>query len=211
MQQTVKVVGIGGSPRPHSTAEQALRAALSEAARMGAEVSLIGGADLVLPLYDPREAVGSPQALRLVSEVASADGVILASPAYHGTISGLVKNALDYMEELREDERPYFSERAVGCLSVAQGWQGAVSTLAALRGVTHALRGWPTPLGVALNGAAVGFTEDGQCDDPHIQSQLTAMAAQVVEFARSRKQARAHELPSGTPVLATSGCLGRAR
>ncbi|MCX4458640.1 NAD(P)H-dependent oxidoreductase (plasmid) [Streptomyces sp. NBC_01340] len=197
MQQTVKVVGIGGSPRPRSTAEQALRAVLAQAARMGADVSLISGAELVLPLYDPRAEIRSLQAHHLISEVASADGVVLASPAYHGSISGLVKNALDYLEELRDDERPYLSERAVACLAVAQGWQGAVSTLSALRGVTHALRGWPVPLGVAMNSAVAGFTADGQCDDPYIQSQLTDMAAQVMEFARSHKAAQALTVSSG--------------
>ncbi|MGW1500950.1 NADPH-dependent FMN reductase [Streptomyces mirabilis] len=203
MEQTVKVVGIGGSPRPHSTAERALRVVLTQAQHLGAEVSLIGGAELMLPLYDPRAAIRSPQAQRLITEIASADGIVIASPAYHGTVSGLVKNALDYLEELRDDERPYLSDRAVGCLAVGQGWQGAVSTLAALRCITHALRGWPTPLGVAVNSAAVTFTSDGGCDAPHIQSQLTSMAAQVVEFAWLRAAARA----AGPVALAGTGRL----
>jgi FMN reductase len=190
MQQAVKVVGIGGSSRPGSTAELGLRVALAEAARLGAEVSLVSGAELVMPLYDPRVASCPPQARRLLAEVASADGVLLASPAYHGTVSGLLKNALDYTEELRDDARPYLSGRAVACLSVGMGWQGAVTTLAALRDVVHALRGWTTPLGVALNSATAGFGADGECDAPHIQQQLTAMAGQVVEFAEAR---RAHQ------------------
>lgn len=189
MQQTVKVIGIGGSPRPHSTAERALRTVLREARRLGAETSLIGGSELMIPLYDPREEVRSPQALRLIAETASADGVVIASPAYHGSVSGLVKNALDHLEELRGDARPYLSDRAVGLLAVGQGWQGAVSTLGTLRTVTHALRGWPTPLGVAINSEAATFDADGGCNHPHIQEQLAAMAGQVVEFARSRRAA----------------------
>ncbi|GGS18667.1 NADPH-dependent FMN reductase [Streptomyces nojiriensis] len=191
MQQAVKVVGIGGSSRPGSTAELGLRVVLAEAARLGAQVALVSGADLVMPLYDPRVAACPPQARRLLDEVASADGVVLASPAYHGTVSGLLKNALDYTEELRGDPRPYLSERAVGCLSVGMGWQGAVTTLAALRDIVHALRGWTTPLGVAINSAAAGFGADGECSDPHIQQQLTAMAGQVVEFAQARRAHRA--------------------
>ncbi|MGW7330504.1 NADPH-dependent FMN reductase [Streptomyces sp. NPDC054840] len=191
MQQAVKVVGIGGSSRPGSTAELGLRVVLAEAARLGARVSLVSGADLVMPLYDPRVAACPPPARRLLDEVASADGVVLASPAYHGTVSGLLKNALDYTEELRGDPRPYLSERAVGCLSVGMGWQGAVTTLAALRDIVHALRGWTTPLGVALNSATAGFGTDGECSDAHIQQQLTAMAGQVVEFAEARRAHRA--------------------
>ncbi|MFE6066864.1 NADPH-dependent FMN reductase [Streptomyces sp. NPDC056525] len=178
------MVGIGGSPRPDSTAERALRVVLAEAERQGAEVTCIGGAELVMPLYDPREGLRSARALRLVSEIAAADGLVLASPAYHGSISGLVKNALDHVEELHDDARPYFSGRAVAGLAVAQGWQGGVSTLAALRDVTHALRGWPTPLGVVVNTAVAGFGPDGACTDPDVQRRLETMATQVVDFAR---------------------------
>ncbi|SEM10555.1 NADPH-dependent FMN reductase [Streptacidiphilus jiangxiensis] len=189
MQQTVKLVGIGGSARPDGTAERALRAVLAEAGRLGAQVTVVSGDQLVLPLYDPREARRSPKARRLVAEVASADGIVLAGPAYHGSVSGLVKNALDHLEELRDDARPYLTDRAVGCVSVAQGRQGASSTLAALRDVVHALRGWPTPLGVAVNTAVAGFDQDGHCTDPHLRAQLALMAGQVVEFARLRSRA----------------------
>lgn len=190
MSRTVKVVGIGGSARPGSTAEKALRLALAEAERLGARVSLVAGADLVMPLYDPSGGAGSPQAERLLAEVTDADGLILASPAYHGTVSGLVKNALDHVEELREADRPYFSGRAVGVLAVGMGWQGAVNTLTALRGVVHALRGWPTPLGVAVNTEVIGFGSDGTCTDPRVAGQLAAMAGQVVDFARQSAAAR---------------------
>ena len=205
VQQTVKVVGIGGSPRPDSTAERALRVVLAAAERHGAQVSLIGGAELVMPLYDPRTEIRSPRALRLVSEIAGADGLVLASPAYHGSVSGLVKNALDHVEELRDDARPYFSGRAVGSLAVAQGWQGGVSTLAALRDVTHALRGWPTPLGVVVNSATAGFGPDGNCSDPHVQGQLETMAAQVVDFARMYARGAPAPDVAGIAALSQAG------
>ncbi|MFE7552928.1 NADPH-dependent FMN reductase [Streptomyces gardneri] len=186
MHRIVNVVGVGGSSRPGSTAEQALRVVLDAAEQRGASVQLIAGPALAMPLYDPRHGATAPQARRLLSAIAGADGLVLASPAYHGGISGLVKNALDHVEELREDARPYFSERPVGCVAVAQGWQGAVSTLAALRDVTHSLRGWPTPLGAAINTSTPCFSPAGDCKDPHVQEHLEAIAAQVVEFATMR-------------------------
>ncbi|PCG87616.1 FMN reductase [Streptomyces sp. WZ.A104] len=203
MQQAVKVVGIGGSSRPGSTAERGLRVVLAEAARLGADVTLIAGADLVMPLYDPRAASPEPRARRMLAAIAGADGVVLASPAYHGTVSGLLKNALDHIEQLRDDERPYLTGRAVGCLAVGQGWQGAVTTLATLRDVVHALRGWPTPLGVALNSATAGFTASGECDDPHIQRQLNEVAAQVVEFGEAHRALRA-AAPTARAAVPTS-------
>ncbi|MEV6028431.1 NAD(P)H-dependent oxidoreductase [Streptomyces sp. NPDC052036] len=183
MQRPVNVLGIGGSTRPGSTAERALRATLAAAERLGATVTVIAGADLMMPLYDQAEAV-SPAARRLLAALARADGVVIASPAYHGSTSGLLKNALDHIEELRTDERPYLSGRAVGCVTVAQGWQSGVSTLGALRTIVHALRGWPTPMGVVVNTSATGFTSDGRCADPRLQEQMETMARQVVEFAR---------------------------
>lgn len=183
MRQPMRVVGIGGSPRPGSAAENALRVALAEAERLGAEVELFGGERLLMPLYDPRGGHRSAQARRLIGAVAGADGVLLATPAYHGGISGLVKNGIDYLEELREDVRPYLSGRAVGCVAVSDGRQGAVTALGTLRGVAHALRGWPTPLGVALDDVSSCFGPDGACVDARSRGQLMTLAAQVVEFA----------------------------
>lgn len=158
---TVSVVGIGGSLREDSQSERALRIALAGAEQAGAKVTTISGTDLVLPFYDPAVADRPAAAVRLVEELRHADGVILVSPGYHGTISGLVKNALDYLEDLREDERVYLDGRAVGCVAAAHGWQAAVTTLTALRSIVHALRGWPTPLGGAVNSAEVMFGPDG--------------------------------------------------
>ncbi len=198
MHRIVNVVGVGGSSRPGSTAEQALRVVLDAAQRRGASVQLIGGPELDMPMYDPRHGAAAPQARRLLSAIAGADGLVLASPAYHGGISGLVKNALDHVEELHEDIRPYFSERAVGCVAVAHGWQGAVSTLAALRDVTHALRGWPTPLGAAINTSVALFSPAGECKDSHVQGQLEEIAAQVVEFATMRVLATSRTVQPGS-------------
>ena len=72
---------------------------------------------------------------------------MITSPGYHGTVSGLVKNALDYLEELRGDQRPYLDGRAVGLIAVARGWQASVSTLGTLRQVVHALRGLADTVG----------------------------------------------------------------
>jgi FMN reductase len=183
---TVNVVGIGGSLRPDSQSERALRIALDGAERAGAKTTLVSGADLVLPFYDPADPVRSTNAYRLVEELRTADGVVLVSPGYHGTVSGLVKNALDYVEDLRDDTRPYLHGRAVGCVAAARGWQAAVTTLTSLRSIVHALRGWPTPLGAAVNSAHVVFGPDGDCSDEQVSASLRTIGLQVVEFATAR-------------------------
>lgn len=177
------VVGIGGSMRADSQSERALNVALDGARVAGAEIVTMTGLDLVLPFYDPAVAERSEVAHRLVEALRRADGVILVSPGYHGTVSGLVKNALDYAEDLRADPRPYLDGRAVGCVAMAQGWQATVTTLTALRSIVHALRGWPTPLGAALNSGQVHFDERGVPSDSAVERTLRTIGQQVVQFA----------------------------
>ncbi|TDC92162.1 NADPH-dependent oxidoreductase [Saccharopolyspora aridisoli] len=183
---TVTVVGIGGSVRPDSQSERVLHAALEGARESGAKVRAITGADLALPFYDPHMTDRSTLATEFVEALRGADGVLISSPGYHGTVSGLVKNALDYVEDLRGDSRPYFDGRAVGCIGVAYGWQATVTTLQALRSVVHALRGWPTPLGGAVNSAETRFGPGGACEDEKIGATLRTIGRQVVEFAEQR-------------------------
>lgn len=183
---TVTVVGIGGSLRPDSQSERAMNAALAGARDAGAKVRAIPAGGLQLPFYDQDSPERGAAALELIEALREADGVVLASPGYHGTISGLMKNALDYVEDLREDSRPYLDGRAVGCVGVAYGWQATVMTLQALRSVVHSLRGWPTPLGGAVNSAETRFGPDGECADSKVAGTLSTIGAQVVEFAEHR-------------------------
>lgn len=139
-----------------------------------------------LPLYGTQEAELAPPASHMLDLLQRCDGLLLASPAYHGSISGLLKNALDYLEGLRQAESPYLDGRAVGCIVCAHGWQATGTTLVAMRSIVHALRGWPTPMGAAIN-AAIPFTDaDGVCSDKAVQFQLDTVARQVVEFACMR-------------------------
>lgn len=183
---TVHVVGLGGSLRAGSQSERALRIALDGAAAAGAKTSVIPGDELVLPFYDPDLVERAEGAQRLVEALRGADGVLLVSPGYHGMVSGLVKNALDYVEDLRTDARPYLEGRAVGCVAVAQGWQATVNTLTALRACVHALRGWPTPLGGVINTTEVVFDNEGGCSDERVVTTLRTIGTQVAEFALSR-------------------------
>src|ERR1700678_3246456 len=178
------IVAVGGTLRPNSSTERAMRHVLAAAQRAGARTKLISGASLQLPLYQPDTPERSDAARDLVAELARADGIVLGSPGYHGSISGLVKNALDYAEDLRTDARPYFSGRAVGCIATAGGWPGAVNTLGALRDIVHALRGWPTPLRAAINSADNVIDDEGACQVPRIAQMLDLIAGEVIGFAR---------------------------
>lgn len=184
---TINVVGIGGSLREGSQSEHAMRIALEGAAAAGATTTAITGADLVLPFYDIAISERTEEARALVEAVRTADGLIVVSPGYHGGLSGLVKNALDYIEDLHHDERPYLEGRAVGTIAVAFGWQAAVTTLTQLRTTVHALRGWPTPLGAAVNSVETKFDEAGGASDEKVESSLRTIGGQVVRFAERHR------------------------
>lgn len=186
----IRIVCIGGSTRPDSSSEKALRAAAARAAAAGADTELLAGPELVLPIYAPEVPDRSENARRLIAALRCCDGLIVSSPGYHGTLSGLMKNVLDYVEDLRGDDRPYLDGLPVGCIAVAYGWQAAVTTLQSLRQTVHALRGWPTPLGATVNASGPIF-DGGECVDPAARMQLTTVAEQVVEFARLRRPAAA--------------------
>jgi len=182
----VRILALGGSTRPGSSSEKALRIAAQAAEEAGASVTMITGRDLMLPIYDTESEAREPKAVALVEAVRSADGLLISSPGYHGGISGMMKNVLDYFEDLRQDDPAYLHGRAVGCIAVAYGWQATVSTLHQLRQVTHALRGWPTPLGGTVNASVTAFADDGTINDAATQDQLRTIGLQVVEFARMR-------------------------
>jgi FMN reductase len=177
------IVGIGGTVRSDSTSEAALRVALASSQRAGGRVELFAAADLVLPFYDPRAPGRSESALRLVAALRAADGVIVSSPGYHGVISGLIKNALDYAEDMAEDDRAYLSGLPFGCIGVAYGGQAAVTVLADLRTIAHALRAFPTPYGAAIV-AGPSIFDRGRCIDADTRQQLEMVGQQVVELAR---------------------------
>lgn len=182
------VVGIGGTTRSGSSSEVALRLALEAAERAGARTLAFVGADIEFPVFAPERPERDPRVLDYLAAVRAADAVIISSPGYHGSVSGMLKNALDYLEDLRDDARPYLDGRAVGCIACASGWQATGTTLSALRDIVHALRGWPTPLGATIMTLGAVF-QDGRCVDERAAEQLATVGEQVVLFAGAGNRA----------------------
>ncbi len=189
------LVGIGGTLREKSSSASALRLCLDYAAAQGARTEIFTGDDLRMPLYEPHAPELPPACQRMIAALRAADGIILSSPGYHGSISGTLKNVLDYTEVMRDDDASYFDGRAVGCIASAAGWQASAATLSALRSIVHALRGWPTPLGVTLNSSENLFDRNGLCLVPAVNTALVTMTQQVIGFARHALAVPAHHAP----------------
>jgi FMN reductase len=183
---SVRVVALGGTLRPGSSTERTLAHVLRHAQNLGASTALFSGEMINLPIYVPGQQVRCERTRALLAALRSADAIVVGSPGYHGGISGLVKNALDYVEDMSRDPAPYFEGRAIGCVATGSGWQGANATLNALRNVIHALRGWPSPFGIALNTLEPLFASDGECLTPGVDDATRLMAGQLVDFASRR-------------------------
>ncbi len=181
------VVGFGGTLGPISSSRGVLACVLENCEEKGAETRMFSGEDLNLPLYNPANSDRTAQASALVDSIRKADAIVISSPGYHGAISGLVKNAIDYVEDTSGDERPYFDQRPVGVIAVAAGWQATTSTMQSMRSIVHALRGWPTPLGIAVNSMECNFTEHCRTvEDKAVIRQCALMAEQLIGFACNR-------------------------
>ena len=181
---TANILVIGGSTRPDSSGELAARIAGRGAEKAGADVLYILGRDLMLPIYDTETPERTAQAKALIEAMRACDGIIDVSPGYHGGISGMIKNALDYAEDMNRDPRVYLDGCAFGSIAVAYGAQATVTTLHQLRQVAHALRAWPTPLGGSINSATTSL-KPGEEDESAV-ALLETIGRQVAEFAMMR-------------------------
>lgn len=181
------VVGFGGSSSPTSVTSQLLRRCLELTEQRGARTAAFTGAELaLLPIFSSGGDANA--AAEMVAAVRAADAVVIATPGYHGGMSGLVKNALDHLELLRDDRRPYLDGRPVGVIVAASGWQACGTTLVSVRSTVHALRGWPTPFGLTVNSAEHP-PADGGAFDPRVEGALAVLAGQLMDFVSWRAAA----------------------
>lgn len=196
----VRVLGLGGTHRPGSSSELSVRFAMESAHHAGADVRMVPARALDLPFYGAGDARTEAER-EFLDAIRWADGLIIGSPGYHGTVSGLLKNALDHLEALRDDTRVYLDSIPVGLTACAYGDQAAASTLATLRTIVHSLRGWPTPLGVTINSAVCPFdAATGEPSEPAVGDRLAVLGRQVVDFCRRQRRSVPDE--AATEVLA---------
>jgi FMN reductase len=181
MSDSISVVGLGGSMRAGSTSLTALRTALDGAAAAGADTRLLSVRELELPLYSPEHAIPDG-AHRLVDAVANAQAMIWSSPTYQGSISGAVKNALDWLILLADHDPAYLTNKPIGLVATAGGVQG-LQSINAMEFSVRALRGWAVPLVLPVAQSWQVFDPDGRLIDDGVGEQLRALGAEVARAA----------------------------
>jgi len=168
-----RILGICGSMQTPSESRtwKALQIALAGARSAGATIDAIQLFDLKLPMFEERMRLDAhtSEVTTLLSMVRGAKGLILASPVYHGTISGALKNCVDYFELLAQDTPPYMTNKIWGLVSVS----GGIASTASLDPLYHsarALNAWVLPLTVSVSGNA--FDHERQLVDSQMKKRL---------------------------------------
>lgn len=181
------LVGLGGSLRVNSRSLAALKFGLDYAVMQGHSVELLDLLALALPMYHPSYELEEypekdhPNIEKLLDACRRADGFLWSSPTYHGTVSGLFKNAVDYIEFLSDDARPYLHGCPVGLISANDQ-----TTFAAMADIVHELRGWLAPTRVVVN--RTHFTDDLVIHDERVGGRIRRVVDEVMGFAATRRQ-----------------------
>lgn len=140
MKAELNVLGVAGSTRRGSYSAKMLNIALEYAKKHGADVRLLEVGKL--PLYDPN-AAASEAVEQAAAAVIWANAIILASPDYHGSMSGSLKNFLDHFYE-------EFAGKLFGYI-VASHEKG-LTVMDQMRTAVRQCYGWSMPYGVSING-----------------------------------------------------------
>ncbi|MBD2463369.1 NAD(P)H-dependent oxidoreductase [Oscillatoria sp. FACHB-1407] len=171
----LKFVGIAGSLRPDSYSQLALQVAAQRVEALGAKVEVLDLRSLNLPFCDGSDNYPDyPDVDKLRQAFRQADGIILATPEYHGSVSGVLKNALDLMS-FNE-----FSGKVTGLISVLGG-QSNSNALNDLRIIMRWVHAWTIPEHVAIGQAWKAFNEEGQLTDANLVKRFDSFAASLVE------------------------------
>lgn len=182
-----RIIGIAGSLRKGSYNAALLRAAMELAPEgLALEIASIGA----IPLYDGDVEASSgipPSVTELKDRVATADGLLIATPEYNGSIPGVVKNAIDWMSRPGKDIPRVFGNRAVGLIGASGGPGGTRLGQAAWLPVLRVLGARPFfGKSVYVASAAQSFDAEGKLTDEKLRSVVSGYMAAFAGFVARR-------------------------
>ena len=188
-QHTTRILGIGGSNRDGSHTLTVLREVLDIAEGRGATIDLLSVRDVQLPVYDPSLANEDqpPALLRLLPRIQQADAFLFASPTYHGTVSGAVKNLLDAIDIFIDENRGNLAGRPVGL--IAYGGPGAINTINALYHASRAIAGFVVPTILTVSHSQLSHDQSHIAAE-NVKKRASALVDEVLQLALLQHLAR---------------------
>lgn len=171
MSATVRILAMAGSTRSDSYNKRLARLAAVGAAAVGAETRVIDLRDFALPLFDEdleRDQGPPDNARALKSLFVESDGLLIASPEYNSSITGVLKNAIDWVSRPYPGEPPLvaFRGKVAAILSASPGQLGGLRGLVHLRSVLGNIGVLVLPDQLAIPRAFEAFADDGSLKDP---------------------------------------------
>ena len=175
---THRFVAISGSSRPSSYTARAMALAVDELRSRGHTVDtfLIAEMDLHLP------GMGTPtdDASRMTTAIKAADGVLLATPEYHGSYAAGMKLAIENLGFPSE-----LAGKPVALLGVAAGRIGAIKALEHLRSVCAHVGALVLPGPISIAGVQQTFDDAGRCTDPAAEKSIRGLATALEQFVHT--------------------------
>ena len=187
---TPKIAAFAGSLRAGSFNKKLLTLAADAARAAGAEVTIIDLRELALPLFDEdlEAASGLPEgAKKLKALLRASDGFLIASPEYNSSVTGALKNAIDWASRSEADGEPplaAYRGKAAALFSASPGALGGLRGLVTLRSILGNIGVIVAPDQVCIGAAHEAFDDAGQLKDARKVKQVTALAQGLVEILR---------------------------
>lgn len=187
MAYTPKILAFAGSTRIDSYNKRLVKIAAAGAKAAGAEVTYIDLRDLPLPLFDEdlEAREGLPANARTLKDLLiSHQGLLIASPEYNSSLTGVLKNAIDWASRPAPDEAPLaaFAGKVAAIMSTSPGGLGGLRGLVHLRSILGNIKVLVLPDQVAVPNAGQVFNADGSLKDPKQQESVGNLGRNVANI-----------------------------
>lgn len=189
MTTSPKILAFAGSLRRDSFNKKLVKIAVTGAERAGAEVTYLDLKDYPLPVYDgdlESEQGYSRHVLALKDMFRAHEGLLIACPEYNSSISGALKNMIDWVSRPDEGFPPLdcFSGKVAGLMSAAAGGLGGMRMLPHLRSMLQNIQITVVPNMIGIPAAHDAFNEDGTLTDDRKQAAIESIGANVANMLR---------------------------
>ena len=174
--EPLKVLGLAGEYRASSKSGMLVNAALNLAKSQGAEVVFWDLSEQPLPLVGEEGCWTHPNVQAFQAVLSECDAFFLSSPEYHGTMSGVMKNTMDWMYD------KHVGGKVFGLMSTLGGVTNS-NTLNHMRIALRWLHGWPVPEQLAVGHVKEAFDEDGHLVDDSLKQRLESLVNSVLKAA----------------------------
>ncbi|MEI6561267.1 MAG: NAD(P)H-dependent oxidoreductase [Verrucomicrobiota bacterium] len=190
MTETPRILAFAGSLRAGSFNKRLVKIAAQAARESGAEVTLLDLLDFPLPILnqDDEDAHGLPgNAKKLKALFISHHGLLISSPEYNSSLSGALKNVIDWVSRAEgADEPPLaaYTGKTCALMSASPGALGGLRALVHLRAILGNIGVWVLPGQVCIPLADQAFDENGALKDGQKQNAIHTLARTLVEVTR---------------------------